>query len=57
VLTSTDVDLLHWPAPMTKEWKADKSLNWIDTWKEMERVYRAHPEKVKAIGVHLINNQ
>jgi glycerol 2-dehydrogenase (NADP+) len=38
---------------MTNDWKADKSLNWIDTWKEMERIYRAHPEKVKAIGVHL----
>ncbi|KAI0251170.1 Aldo/keto reductase [Lactifluus subvellereus] len=46
-----DLYLMHWPAPMTKDWKADKSLNWIDTWKEMERVYRAHPEKVKAIGV------
>ncbi|KAH9967780.1 Aldo/keto reductase [Lactifluus volemus] len=46
-----DLYLLHWPAPMTKDWKADKSLNWIDTWKEMERVYRAHPTKVKAIGI------
>jgi glycerol 2-dehydrogenase (NADP+) len=44
---------MHWPAPMTKDWKADKSLNWIDTWKEIETIYRAHPEKIKAIGVHL----
>lgn len=46
-----DLYLMHWPAPMTSDWKADKSLNWIDTWKELERVYLAHPEKVKAIGV------
>ena len=38
---------------MTDEWKADKSLNWLDTWREMENVYRKHPEKVKAIGMHL----
>jgi len=46
-----DLYLVHWPAPMTKEWKADKSLNWLDTWRKMEKVYREHPEKVKAIGV------
>jgi len=38
---------------MTSEWKADKSLNWLDAWKEMERIYRAHPEKVRAIGTRL----
>ncbi|KAF8483809.1 Aldo/keto reductase [Russula ochroleuca] len=46
-----DLYLLHWPAPMTNDWKADKSLNWHDTWKKIEKVYREHPEKVKAIGV------
>ncbi|KAI9441674.1 Aldo/keto reductase [Lactarius indigo] len=46
-----DLYLMHWPAPMTADWKADKSLSWLDTWKEMEKVYLAHPEKVKAIGV------
>ncbi|KAI0066808.1 Aldo/keto reductase [Artomyces pyxidatus] len=46
-----DLWLMHWPAPMTTDGKADKSLNWLDTWKEMEKVYKAHPEKVKAIGV------
>ncbi len=35
---------------MTDDWKADKSLNWLDTWREIENVYRKHPEKVKAIG-------
>ena len=38
---------------MTNEWKADKSLNWLDTWREIENVYRKHPEKIKAIGMHL----
>ncbi|KAI0294420.1 Aldo keto reductase [Russula brevipes] len=46
-----DLYLMHWPAPMTKDWKADKSLTWLDTWRSMEKVYREHPEKVKAIGV------
>ncbi|KAH9067596.1 NADP-dependent oxidoreductase domain-containing protein [Lactarius vividus] len=46
-----DLYLMHWPAPMTSDWKADKTRNWIDTWKELEKVYLAHPEKVKAIGV------
>jgi glycerol 2-dehydrogenase (NADP+) len=36
---------------MTKDWKADKSLNWLDTWRKMEKVYREHPGKVKAIGM------
>ncbi len=38
---------------MTSDWKADKSLNWLDTWRDIENVYRKHPEKVKAIGVYL----
>jgi len=46
-----DLYLLHWPAPMTKDWKADKTGNWLDTWRSMEKVYREHPNKVKAIGV------
>jgi len=46
-----DLWLMHWPAPMTPEYKADKSIDWIDTWKEMERLFKAHPDKLKAIGV------
>jgi len=47
-----DLWLMHWPAPMTKGCQgADKSIDWIDTWKKMEEVYKAHPDKVKAIGV------
>ncbi|KAF8235032.1 Aldo/keto reductase [Tricholoma matsutake] len=45
-----DLWLMHWPAPM-KNGKADKSLDWLDTWKAMEKVYKAHPDKLKAIGV------
>ncbi|GBE83967.1 Glycerol 2-dehydrogenase (NADP(+)) [Sparassis crispa] len=45
-----DLWLMHWPAPM-KNGKADKSHNWIDTWLAMEKIYKAHPEKVRAIGV------
>ncbi|KAJ3859535.1 NADP-dependent oxidoreductase domain-containing protein [Lentinula edodes] len=46
-----DLWLMHWPAPMTKEGGADKSIDWLDTWHEMEKLYKAHPEKIKAIGV------
>ncbi|KAK7685588.1 hypothetical protein QCA50_011455 [Cerrena zonata] len=49
--TYLDLWLMHWPAPMTSDGKADKSINWIDTWKAMEKVYKDHPNKVKAIGV------
>jgi len=28
----------------------DRLIDWLDTWKEMERVFGAHPDKVKAIG-------
>ncbi len=46
-----DLWLMHWPCPMTKEGKPDREIDWLDTWKEMERVFKAHPDKVKAIGV------
>ncbi|KAJ7167313.1 Aldo keto reductase [Mycena crocata] len=48
-----DLWLMHWPAPMTKEKpaKADKTHDWLDTWKSMEKLYKAHPDKLKAIGV------
>ena len=26
-------------------------IDWLDTWKAMEKVYKAHPDKLKAIGV------
>ena len=43
---------MHWPAPMTVEGKPEKSINWINTWKEMEKLYKAHPEKLRAIGTY-----
>jgi glycerol 2-dehydrogenase (NADP+) len=49
--TYIDLWLMHWPAPMTKDLKADKSHDWLDTWKTMEQLYEAHPDKIKAIGV------
>ncbi|KAK7462897.1 hypothetical protein VKT23_007475 [Stygiomarasmius scandens] len=46
-----DLWLMHWPAPMTKDGKADKSIDWLDTWRGMVSLYKAHPDKIKAIGV------
>ncbi|KAG9003432.1 hypothetical protein FRB93_011055 [Tulasnella sp. JGI-2019a] len=46
-----DLWLMHWPAPMTKAMKPDFDKDWLDTWKAMEKVYKDHPDKVKAIGV------
>jgi glycerol 2-dehydrogenase (NADP+) len=48
-----NVGLMHWPAPMTKDRPAlaDKTHDWLDTWKSMEALYKAHPDKLKAIGV------
>lgn len=31
---------------------ADKSHDWLDTWKSMEDVYLANRDKVKAIGMY-----
>ena len=42
---------MHWPAPMTSDGGPDKSIDWLDTWHEMEKLYKAHPDKLKAIGV------
>jgi len=48
-----DLWLMHWPAYMTKGQpsRADKSHDWIDTWKDMEKLYKEHPDKLRAIGV------
>lgn len=42
--------LMHWPAPMTQDGKADKGHDWLDTWKAMEDLYNTYPDKLKAIG-------
>lgn len=48
-----DLWLMHWPAPHTKDDppKPNRDVQWIDTWKQMEKLYEAHPDKLKAIGV------
>ncbi|EGO03834.1 hypothetical protein SERLA73DRAFT_175491 [Serpula lacrymans var. lacrymans S7.3] len=46
-----DLWLMHWPAPMTRDGKADKAYDWLDTWKDMEDIHLAHPQKLRAIGV------
>lgn len=45
-----DLWLMHWPCPM-KDGGADKERDWRDTWRDMEKVYKENPDKVKAIGV------
>jgi len=51
-----DLWLMHWPAPMNRgpsgnPETADKTHDWIDTWKSMEKLFKEHPDKLKAIGV------
>jgi len=46
-----DLWLMHWPAPMTKEGGPDHTHDWLDTWKNMEKLYQEHPDKLRAIGV------
>ena len=45
-----DLWLMHWPCPM-KDGGPDKERDWRDTWRDMEKVFKAHPDKLKAIGV------
>ncbi|KAI0090451.1 Aldo/keto reductase [Irpex rosettiformis] len=52
--TYLDLWLMHWPAPMKTEASgigADRDWDWRDTWRAMEKIYKEHPDKVKAIGV------
>jgi len=49
--TYLDLWLVHWPAPMTKDFKAEKSLDWLDTWHAVEKVYLNNKDKVRAIGI------
>ncbi len=34
---------------------AREQVNWLDTWKKMEELYKKYPEKIKAIGVSNIS--
>ncbi|PCH35112.1 Aldo/keto reductase [Wolfiporia cocos MD-104 SS10] len=49
-----DLWLMHWPCPM-KSGRPDREVNWLNTWKKMEQIYKAHPENVRAIGVSNIS--
>ncbi|RXW25804.1 hypothetical protein EST38_g31 [Candolleomyces aberdarensis] len=49
-----DLWLMHWPAPMHPDETPDKTLDWLNTWKEMAKLYKAHPEKLRAIVVKRI---
>ncbi|KAG5654440.1 hypothetical protein H0H81_002629 [Sphagnurus paluster] len=50
--TAWNIGLMHWPAPMTPGSKGPlHGVDWLDTWKSMEKLYKAHPEKLRAIGV------
>ena len=39
---------------MTKEDGPDFDHDWLQTWKDMEALYKAHPDKIKAIGTRPI---
>lgn len=48
-----DLYLMHWPQA-TKPghmFVADDTINFIDTWKAMEKLFETRPGKIKAIGV------
>jgi len=49
--TYVDLWLVHWPAPMTKDWKPNREIDWLDTYKAVEKLYKENPDKIKAIGV------
>ncbi|KAH9940323.1 NADP-dependent oxidoreductase domain-containing protein [Amylocystis lapponica] len=51
-----DLWLMHWPTPV-RDGKPDLSWSWIDTWKNMEKLYKAHPDKLKAIGVSNVSKK
>ncbi|KAF8622015.1 hypothetical protein AX15_007335 [Amanita polypyramis BW_CC] len=52
-----DLWLMHWPAPMIHDCKPDKSIDWLDTWRTMEKLYRQYPDKIKTISVSNFSNK
>ncbi len=48
--------LMHWPTPSKSDGTPDRDWNWLKTWQIMEELYKAHPDKLKAIGVSNISN-
>ncbi|KAG5640111.1 hypothetical protein DXG03_001185 [Asterophora parasitica] len=56
-----DLWLMHWPAPMTPGSTGPlhgvlkgAQVDWLDTWKSMEKLYKANPKKLRAIGKRMI---
>ena len=48
--------LMHWPCPSDpKTGKPDFEWSWLKTWQTMEELYKANPDKLKAIGVSNIS--
>ena len=33
------------------DWKPNREIDWLDTYKEVEKLYKENPDKIKAIGV------
>ena len=48
-----DMYLLHWPQATHKgdNWSADDSIDYIETWKSLEKLLETRKDKVRAIGV------
>ncbi|KAJ2915023.1 hypothetical protein MD484_g5360, partial [Candolleomyces efflorescens] len=49
--------LMHWPAPMHPDDTPDRTIDWLDTWNRMVKLYKAYPEKLRAIDVVPAVNQ
>jgi glycerol 2-dehydrogenase (NADP+) len=37
--------------PRLQDEKPDRDVDWLDVYKEVEKIYRENPDKIKAIGV------
>lgn len=47
---------MHWPCPSDPNTgKPDFEWSWLKTWQIMEELYKANPDKLKAIGVSNIS--
>ncbi|WFD30476.1 hypothetical protein MSPP1_001497 [Malassezia sp. CBS 17886] len=47
-----DLFLMHWPQSMKADGiEEDKTTDFVETWKRMEKLFETRPGKVKAIGV------
>lgn len=48
-----DLLLMHWPISSKpgKDFEKDETTNFVEAWKQFEKLIETHPDKVKAIGV------